>query len=93
MKKSFIITLLFAFVLCLAVPVGAAELPKPVHKFGKGLVEVVKSPIVLFEHPKAEMDAAEHKPLGLLKGAMEAPFHMIKKLGHGVIDMVTCPIE
>jgi hypothetical protein len=93
MKKTVIITIFFAFVLCVAVPVWAAEMPKPVHRFANGLLEMVKSPLVLFEYPKAEMEAAEHKPVGLLKGLMEAPFHMIKKLGHGLIDVVTFPVE
>ncbi len=73
--------------------VHAADLPKPVDKFAKGTTEIVKSPIELYDHTKKSIDSSDHKVFGLFKGLMMAPFHMVKKTGHGVLEVATFPIE
>ena len=90
MKKVLLIAVVFAFAATVAT---AAELPKPVHKLATGTVDIVKSPIELYDHSKAEMDASTHKPFGLFKGLVEAPFYMIKKAGAGAIAVATFPVE
>ena len=93
MKRIFILTLAFAFIMGLAVTAQAYDLAKSIDKFSKGTVEVVKSPIALYDHSKSEMDTHENKIVGLFKGLLESPFHVVKKAGGGAIDMVTFPIE
>lgn len=93
MKKALVFFIAFAFIASLAGSVMAADLKKPVEKFVNGTMEVVKSPMQLVEHPKAEIDSAKHMPFGLLKGLIESPFHILKKAGHGAVDMATFPIE
>ena len=93
MKKSLFLVMAFVFVSSLAASSYAADLPKPVDKFAKGMVEIVKSPAVLYDHTKLEMDKSSYKPLGFFKGIVESPFHLVKKAGGGAIDVVTCPIE
>ncbi|MCA9399620.1 MAG: hypothetical protein KC618_07715 [Candidatus Omnitrophica bacterium] len=93
MKKTIVFFIAFAFVMSVAAPVMAAGMEKPIKKFADGTIEVVKSPLQLVKHPKSSMDEADHKPIGLLKGIMHAPFHMLKQAGGGVVDMVTFPIE
>ena len=93
MKKIFLIALAFVFCMGMITPVYAADFHKSVDKFAEGAMEVMKSPLVLHDHTKSEMDSAEHKPVGFLKGLMEAPFHMVKKAGGGVLDMVTFPVD
>jgi len=93
MKKGFLLALAFVFVMSMACPVFAVDLNKSVDKFVDGAMEVVKSPMVLYDHTKDEMDMADHKAMGLLKGLLEAPFHMAKKAGDGMLDMITFPIE
>ena len=93
MKRTLILTLAFAFIMGLAASVQAYDLAKPIDKFSKGAVEVVKSPIVLYDHTKSEMDSYDNKIVGLLKGLFESPFHMVKKAGNGALDIATFPVE
>ena len=92
MKKAFCLIIVSAFILS-TIPAYAAELPKPVDKIVKGAVEVIKSPLALFEEPKAEMDSHDNKLVGLFKGILLSPFHMVKRAGHGILDIVTFPID
>jgi len=57
------------------------------------MMEVIKSPLVLHDHAKSEMDNADHKAFGLMKGLLEAPFHMVRQAGDGLLDIATFPIE
>lgn len=93
MKKIFFVALAFVFVMSMACTVFAADLHKSVDKLVDGTMEMMKSPLVLHDHMKKEMDDAEHKPMGFLKGLLEAPFHMVKKAGNGLLDVATFPIE
>jgi len=77
----------------MACPVFAIDLDKSVDKFVDGTMEVIKSPIVIYDHTKSEMDNADHKAYGFMKGLFEAPFHMVKKAGSGLLDVATFPIE
>jgi hypothetical protein len=92
MKKT-LLTLVAAIFLFNLPFTAYASVPKPVDKFTKGMVEVIKSPLVIIDHTKKSMDSSEHKPVGLFKGLLESPFHFVKSAGHGALDMVTCPIE
>ena len=93
MKKALLMLMAFAFVVTTAALVYAGDLPKPVEKFTKGAVEVVKSPLAIYDHTKYEYDGSDMKFLGLLKGLIESPFHVAKKAGTGAIDMATFPVE
>jgi hypothetical protein len=93
MKKLLCLAVVFAFVMSAAAPLYAADLPKPVDKLAKGTMDIVKSPLALYDHTKSEIDGADHKLLGFLKGAVTSPFHMVKKAGGGVMDVATFPIE
>ena len=83
----------FAFVGSLASVAFATDLPKPVEKFTKGAVDVFKSPLIIYDHTKLRYDGKDAKPIGLVKGLVESPFHMLKKAGGGAIDMATFPVE
>jgi len=64
-----------------------ADMPKQIDKLTNGVVDIVTSPLELI------IDEADHMPLGLLKGLVESPFHMVKKAGHGAINVVTFLID
>ena len=93
MKKLTCLLLALAFAFTVVGPALAGDLPRPVDKLTKGAVEVIKSPTEFYSHTMGEMDSAEHKPLGLIKGLLESPFHVVKKAGAGVIDIATFPVE
>jgi len=93
MKKAFLLFVAFAFAMIVSSYVYAADLPKPIDKLTKGTMDVVKSPLVIVDHTKGQIDDADMKVLGLLKGLAESPFHVVKKAGHGVLNMATFPIE
>jgi hypothetical protein len=93
MRTVFLLALAFVFVMSMAVPLYAADLHKSVDKFADGTVEILKSPLVLYDHTKSTMDEAKHKPIGLMKGLLESPFHMVKKAGGGILDIATFPVE
>jgi len=93
MKRIFAIAVSVVFVMSMAAPVLASDLPKPVDKLTNGVIKIIKSPLKLYEHSKAEMDKSDLKPVGLVKGIIESPFHMLMEGGHGVIDVLTFPVE
>ena len=76
----------------IAAPVYAG-LDTKIDKLSKGLVDTVKSPLELYDHTKKSIDDADYKAVGLIKGLIEAPFHVIDKAGHGLLDVVTFPVE
>ena len=93
MKKFIFLLTIFAFVFGMVMPVLASELPRPVDKIVKGTTEILKSPVVLIDNTKKEMDKADYIGVGLFKGLLTSPFHMVKQAGGGVIDIATFPIE
>lgn len=93
MKRVFLLALAFVFIMSMACTVYAVDLHKSVDKITDGMVEIMKSPLVLHDHTKSEMDKADHKAFGLMKGLLEAPFHMVRKAGNGLLDVATFPIE
>ena len=93
MKRAIVLMMAFAFVLSFAAPIMASEMPAPVDKLGHGFMDVIKSPLELYYVPKDEMDSADHKAVGFFKGILKAPFHVVKKAGGGLIDIVTFPIK
>ena len=92
MKKSFIIAVVFAFVMSISA-VAFAAIPKPLDKMAKGVLEVIKSPIELYDHTKKEVNGQDIKAFGLIKGLVTAPFYMVEKAGKGVVDVATFPIK
>jgi len=93
MKKALMLLVASVFVASLASVAFASDLPKPVEKFSKGAVDVLKSPLTIYDHTKFRYDGADNKPIGLVQGLVESPFHMLKKAGGGAIDMATFPID
>ncbi len=93
MKRVSLLALAFVFMMSMACPVFAVDLNKSVDKLVDGTMEVIKSPIILHDHTKSEMDNADHKAIGLMKGLLESPFHMVRKAGDGLMDVATFPIE
>ena len=93
MKKLTVGFFSFAFVLSMATLSHAGDLPKPVHKLAAGVVDVVTSPIEIYDHAKGAVEHSDRKVLGLFKGLIESPLYMVKKAGHGVVDAVTFLIE
>lgn len=92
MKKALFLTVALAFVM-MAGSTYAAEMPRSVDKLVKGTTEVLISPMVFLDHTKAEIDKAEFKGVGLMKGLIESPFYVVKKAGGGLLKIVTFPIK
>ncbi|MCA9407774.1 MAG: hypothetical protein H6755_05330 [Candidatus Omnitrophica bacterium] len=92
MKKALVLFIVLALI-GMAAPVFAGDMPAPIDKLTGGFVEIIKSPLALYEHPKSEMEGHDHMAIGLVKGLVEAPFHFVKRAGGGVLDVVTFPIE
>jgi hypothetical protein len=91
MKKLTSLALAVAFAVVMATPVFAADLSKSFDKFVGGTIDVLHSPVELITHP---VDGAKDGHImGFTKGLIKAPFYMLKKGGHGIVDMVTFPIE
>ncbi len=93
MKKVSLLAMAFVFMMSMTCTLYAADMHKSVDKLADGTMEMIKSPMVLYDHTKSEMDKADHKVLGFMKGLLEAPFHMVKKAGDGLLDVATFPIE
>ena len=93
MKKALALVIVSAFILSFAMPVLANDLPRPVDKIVKGAVEVLKSPGALIDSPKSEMDKSDNKVVGFVKGVLLSPFHLIDRAGHGILKIVTFPID
>jgi len=93
MKRILCLLVVSAFLAMSASIVWAGDLPKPVEKFTKGAVEVIKSPITIYDHTKSEYDKSDIKPLGFFKGLIESPFSLVQKAGAGALDMATFPVE
>jgi len=93
MKKALIFSVIIAFIMIVAAPVLAGDLSASIDKISDGVTDVVKSPLALYDNTKIEMDEADNLLIGLLTGLIKAPFHMIKEAGHGVMKIVTFPID
>ena len=91
MKRAIALAIAFAFVLFLLTPVFA--LPEPINKLKGGVVDVIKSPLELPKYTSDEVKSSDFKPFGLVGGLMKGTYHMAKKSIHGVIDIVTFPID
>ena len=89
MKKMIALTMVFAVVLVLSTAVSA----DPVGKLKSGLTDIVKSPMEVVDHTKAEYKASTFKPFGLMGGLLKGTFYMGKKIVGGVVDVVTFPIK
>ena len=93
MRKAIALIVFMSFIFCFAMPAFAGELPKPVDKIVQGTMDVLKSPMALYDSPKAEWDSHDNKVVGLFKGILLAPFHLVDRAGHGILKIVTFPID
>lgn len=93
MRKTICLAIAVAFVFALAAPVFAMDIKTSVDKATEGLIEVVKSPLVIIDHTKKTYDDGDNKLFGLGKGLVESPFHMVDEAVHGLIKFVTFPID
>ena len=93
MKKIMVLAVIMTFAILFAAPLYAAELPRPLDKLGHGFVDILTSPLEIYHHTSSEVDHANTKAFGLLKGLLESPFYVIKKAGGGIVDVLTFPIE
>jgi len=89
MKKIIALSMVCALVVAFSTPVGAA----PVDKLKNGLTDIIKSPLEIVDHTKAEAKEAKFLPFGVMGGLLKGTFYMGKKVVGGVIDVVTFPIE
>ncbi len=78
-----------AVVVAFSTPVGAT----PMEKLKKGFTDIIKSPLEIVDHTKAEAKEAKFVPFGVIGGLLKGTFYMGKKVVGGVIDVVTFPIE
>ena len=91
MKKILILIVAFVFMVSFTAPVFAA-MPKSVDKLKNGVTDIVRSPLEGIDTAKKEVDGADHKVIGLVKGLVKAPFYIAKKAGKGALDVATFPI-
>ena len=91
MKKILILIVAFGFTVSFTAPVFAA-MPKSVDKLKHGVEDIVKSPLEGIDTARKEVDGADYKAVGLVKGLIKAPFSIAKKAGKGALDVATFPI-
>ena len=70
---------------------GSINLAKPIDKLVGGTVDIVKSPLQIYDHTKSDVD--KHKAIGLLTGLITSPFYVARKAGKGAVDMATFIVE
>ncbi len=87
MKKLIAVAVVFAVVGMFSAPVYAG-----VDKLKSGVTDIVKSPLEIVDHTKAEVKDSTFKPFGLLGGLLKGTFYTGKKMVGGVVDVVTFPI-
>ncbi len=92
MRKLLILMVAFTFVAAVVAP-AFADFHGSMNKLTNGTVEIVKSPLAFYDHTKSEMDGANYKIVGLFKGLLISPFHVVAQAGKGVLDVATFPIE
>jgi hypothetical protein len=88
MKKLMAVVVVFAVVALMSTPVYAG-----VDKLKTGLTDIVKSPLEIVDHTKAEYNNSTFKPFGVFGGLLKGTFYMGKKIVGGVVDVVTFPID
>ena len=93
MKRAISLLVAFTFVLSMATPILAFELPRPIDKLTKGILTIVKTPKVLYDDTRSALSEAKHSPLNSISGLVQSPFHMIKHAGSGAIDVATFPVK
>ena len=91
MRRLTAIAMVLAFVLTYSSPVFS--LPEPITKVKDSVVDIVKSPLELGHHVMEETKTAEFKPFGLMGGILKGSFYSVKKMGTGVVDIVTLPLD
>ncbi len=93
MKKTLFVLIAIVFSFCFIVPAMAADLSQPIEKLSDGTMEIIKSPLEIYDHTKTTMDDCDVKVVGFFKGLIQSPFHVVMKAGHGAVDVLTFPVE
>lgn len=78
---------------CAVVLVFSTPVSADMAKLKSGLTDIVKSPMQVVDHTKAEYNAATFKPFGLVGGLIKGTFHMGKQIVTGAVDVVTFPMK
>ena len=91
MRPIIATTMVLAFVLTCASPVFS--LPEPITKIKDNVVDMVKAPLEMRHYVVDEVQAAEFKPFGLMGGVLKGTFYTVKKLGTGIVHIVTLPLD
>ncbi|MFH1360719.1 MAG: exosortase system-associated protein, TIGR04073 family [Candidatus Omnitrophota bacterium] len=91
MRKILVLVLAGALVLSFAAPSFA--LPRPVEKLARGVANVVSSPLEIGKQITLEWRATDKKQLGFLGGLVKGVGFTLKRLGSGLVDIVTFPFE
>ena len=86
-----VLLLVFAFVLAYTTPMFAD--PGPGEQLKDHVVSIVKSPLQVPNHIKAEYDAAHFKPFGIMGGLLKGTFYFGYDAVKGVFDIVTMPLH
>jgi hypothetical protein len=88
MKKLITVAVVCAVVAAFSTPVYAG-----VDKLKTGLTDIVRSPLEVVDHTKAEYNSSTFKPFGFVGGMLKGTFYMGKKIVGGVFDVVTFPMK
>ena len=91
MKKAMVLFMVFAFVMAFTTPMFAD--PGPVEQIKDHVTSIVKAPLEVPNHIKAEYDAADFKPFGLMGGTLKGLFYFGYNVTKGVVDIVTMPLS
>ena len=81
MKKLIAVAVVFVVVAVFSAPVYAG-----VDKIKSGLTDIVKSPMEIVDHTKAEYNSATFKPFGVVGGLLKGTFDKNKKQSISRID-------
>ncbi len=91
MKKILSMLMVLSVILVFSTPSYADY--KPVEKLKKGITTMVKSPLEVRDHVKAEAKDGSFLPITLPAGFLKGTFYMAKQMVHGTLDVVTFPID
>lgn len=91
MRKAIAVVTVFAFVMLGATSLYA--LPEAIGKFTKGAGDILTAPLELPKYIHKDLKESSFKPMGLLGGIIKGTAHAIKKVGSGVVDVVTFPVK
>ena len=92
MRKALIILLACAVVVSFVAP-SFAEMPRQITKLGRGVANVISSPLEIGKQITKEWRSADSKQLAFFGGLFKGLGYTFKRLGSGLVDIVTFPIK